>query len=43
MIENGALTAAFRGLESWGLISRTLFNEISLRAEYVPTEKEKEF
>lgn len=40
-ITNSVLTAALRNLESWGLISRTQYNEIPPRVEYTPTEKGK--
>lgn len=40
-VTNSVLTAALRNLESWGLISRTQFNEIPPRVEYAPTEKGK--
>lgn len=40
-ITNSVLTAALRNLESWGLISRTQYNEIPPRVEYAPTEKGK--
>lgn len=40
-ITNSVLTSALRNLESWGLISRTQFNEIPPRVEYAPTEKGK--
>lgn len=38
-ITNSVLTAALRNLESWGLITRTQYNEIPPRVEYAPTEK----
>lgn len=38
-ITNSVLTSALRNLESWGLISRTQYNEIPPRVEYAPTEK----
>ena len=40
-ITNSVLTAALRNLESWGLITRTQYNEIPPRVEYAPTEKGK--
>lgn len=40
-ITNSVLTAALRNLESWGLITRTQYNEIPPRVEYTPTEKGK--
>lgn len=40
-ITNSVLTAALRNLESWGLISRTQYNEIPPRVEYTPTKKGK--
>lgn len=40
-ITNSVLTSALRNLESWGLISRTQYNEIPPRVEYTPTEKGK--
>lgn len=40
-ITNSVLTAALRNLETWGLVSRTQFNEIPPRVEYAPTEKGK--
>lgn len=40
-ITNSVLSAALRNLESWGLISRTQYNEIPPRVEYTPTEKGK--
>ncbi|MDO4312356.1 MAG: helix-turn-helix domain-containing protein [Eubacteriales bacterium] len=40
-ITNSVLTSALRNLESWGLISRTQYNEIPPRVEYSPTEKGK--
>lgn len=40
-ITNSVLTSALRNLESWGLISRTQYNEIPPRVEYAPTEKGK--
>lgn len=40
-ITNSVLTTALRNLESWGLISRTQYNEIPPRVEYAPTEKGK--
>ncbi len=38
-ITNSVLTTALRNLESWGLITRTQYNEIPPRVEYSPTEK----
>lgn len=38
-ITNSVLTAALRNLESWGLITRTQYNEIPPRVEYAPTPK----
>lgn len=38
-ITNSVLTSALRNLESWGLISRTQFNEIPPHVEYSPTQK----
>lgn len=38
-ITNSVLTAALRNLETWGLITRTQYNEIPPRVEYAPTEK----
>lgn len=38
-ITNSVLTAALRNLETWGLISRTQFNEVPPHVEYAPTEK----
>lgn len=38
-ITNSVLTTALRNLETWGLITRTQFNEIPPRVEYTPTEK----
>lgn len=40
-VTNSVLTAALRNLESWGLITRTQYNEIPPRVEYTPTEKGK--
>ena len=40
-ITNSVLTAALRNLETWGLITRTQYNEIPPRVEYSPTEKGK--
>lgn len=40
-ITNSVLTSALRNLESWGLITRTQYNEIPLRVEYTPTKKGK--
>lgn len=40
-ITNSVLTAALRNLESWGLVTRTQYNEIPPRVEYRPTEKGK--
>lgn len=40
-ITNSVLTTALRNLESWGLISRTQYNEIPPRVEYTPTIKGK--
>lgn len=40
-ITNSVLTSALRNLESWGLISRTQYNEIPPRVEYTPTAKGK--
>lgn len=40
-ITNSVLTSALRNLESWGLVSRTQYNEIPPRVEYAPTEKGK--
>lgn len=40
-ITNSVLTTALRNLESWGLISRTQYNEIPPRVEYTPTKKGK--
>lgn len=40
-VTNSVLTAALRNLESWGLITRTQYNEIPPRVEYTPTGKGK--
>lgn len=40
-ITNSVLTSTLRNLETWGLISRTQYNEIPPRVEYAPTEKGK--
>lgn len=40
-ITNSVLTSALRNLETWGLVSRTQFNEIPPRVEYAPTKKGK--
>lgn len=40
-ITNSVLTSVLRNLESWGLVSRTQYNEIPPRVEYAPTEKGK--
>lgn len=40
-ITNTVLTSALRNLEKWNLVSRTQYNEIPPRVEYIPTEKGK--
>lgn len=40
-ITNSVLASSLRNLETWGLITRTQYNEIPPRVDYGPTEKGK--